>query len=167
MTGAGRLVPLSIAVLLIAGCTASAGHPATQPAGGERGTSVRHSTLQPHPIADALVRRRVVVGYSVAHKPIVAVEIGDADSPRRALIVGCIHGDEPAGLAIARALAASLVPPEVDLWVVPDLNPDGVSAGTRGNSDGVDLNRNFPDKWHPLGPPGSADFAGPRPLSDP
>src|SRR5438105_15700107 len=108
MTGAGRVVPLSVAVMLISGCTASAGHPATQPAAGVPATSVRHSMPQPHPVSDALVRRHVVVGYSVAHRPIVAVELGDADSPRRALIVGCIHGDEPAGLAIARALAASV-----------------------------------------------------------
>ena len=29
------------------------------------------------------------------------------------------------------------------VWIAPDLNPDGVAAGTRHNAHGVDLNRNF------------------------
>jgi protein MpaA len=123
--------------------------------------------VQPRPVADPLVRRQVVLGYSVAHRPIIAEQIGDSDSPRRVLVVGCIHGNEPAGIAIARALTTSSAPSEVDLWVVLDLNPDGVARDTRGNANGVDLNRNFPDHWQPLGPAGSTYYAGPRPLSEP
>jgi protein MpaA len=113
------------------------------------------------------VHRRLILGYSVDHRPITAIERGDPDSLRRTLVVGCIHGSEPAGIAIARALATTAVPPEVDLWVVPDLNPDGVVASTRVNADGVDLNRNFPYQWMPIGAPGSIHYAGPQPLSEP
>jgi murein peptide amidase A len=80
------------------------------------------------------------------------------------LVVGCIHGDEPAGIAIAAQLERLLPPQDVDVWIVPDLNPDGVAAKTRQNARGVDLNRNFPFHWRPLG--GVFD-SGPHPLSEP
>ncbi len=82
-------------------------------------------------------------------------------------MVGCIHGDEPAGIAIARSLAAMAPPRASALWIVPDLNPDGVAAGTRQNADGVDLNRNFPWHWRPLGNRGDVQYSGPRSLSEP
>jgi protein MpaA len=55
-------------------------------------------------------------------------------------------------------------PPGLDLWIVPDLNPDGAAAGRRGNSRGVDLNRNAPWRWRPLH---GGFFSGTRPLSEP
>jgi murein peptide amidase A len=106
---------------------------------------------------------RVVLGRSVDGRPIVAYEVGDRDGARRELVVGCIHGNETAGIAIARRLEhVSAV--GLDLWVVPVLSPDGAAAGTRGNARGVDLNRNFPWRWKRLG--GSV-YSGPRPLSEP
>lgn len=114
--------------------------------------------------ADPTGRRIVTLGRSVDGRTITAVEIGDFDAPRRALVVGCIHGDEPAGMAIADALANGAQPRELDLWIVRDLNPDGVAAGTRQNAHGVDLNRNFHWRWKPL--EGYFD-AGSRPLSEP
>jgi protein MpaA len=116
------------------------------------------------PFWPSLPLRTVVLGHSVQGRPIVAVETGDPTSPRKVLVVGCIHGNEPAGIAIARRLEHLQPPAGVDLWIVPDLNPDGEAAETRGNADGVDLNRNFPWRWRPLG--GVYD-SGPRPLSEP
>ena len=78
------------------------------------------------------------------------------------LVFGCIHGDETAGIAVADALGRQ-APPDLDLWVVPDLNPDGVAAGTRQDAHRVDLNRNFPWRWRPLG---GAYASGERPLSE-
>ena len=158
------------AVIGVAGCSAAPARrattgPATTPAAHARTRPVL--TRQARPVTDAVVRRSITLGYSVHHRPITAIETGDPDSPRRALVVGCIHGNEPAGIAIARALTNTPVPPEVDLWVVADLNPDGVAAGTRANAHGVDLNRNFPYRWRPLGALGSSSYAGPRPLSEP
>lgn len=81
-------------------------------------------------------------------------------------MIGCIHGDEPAGIAIARILASRRAPPGVDLWIVPDMNPDGVAAGTRENARGVDLNRNFPWHWR-RAPREPGEYPGRRPLSEP
>lgn len=49
---------------------------------------------------------------------------------------------------------------DVSVWLLPELNPDGVAAGTRWNANGVDLNRNFPWDWR-------ASTGGPSPLSEP
>jgi protein MpaA len=107
--------------------------------------------------------RRVLLGRSVEGRPIVAFEVGDRGAARRELVVGCIHGDERAGVAIARRLEHAS-PPGLDLWVVPLINPDGAAAGTRGNGRGVDLNRNFPYRWRPLRGP---VYSGLHPLSEP
>lgn len=119
------------------------------------------------PAAPPLVHHELVLGRSVHGRPIRAIEIGDPASPRKLLVVGCIHGNEPAGIAVAMALARTPAQRDVDVWVVPDLNPDGVAAGARQNAHGVDLNRNFPWLWRPLGPAGSTFFAGTHPLSEP
>jgi len=105
--------------------------------------------------------RTIVLGRSWQGRPITATEVGNPAGPV-VLVVGSIHGNERGGIAVARALE-HLHPPDLDLWIVPDLNPDGVAAGTRHNAHGVDLNRNFPVGWRPL----SGFYAsGPRPLSE-
>jgi murein peptide amidase A len=114
--------------------------------------------------ADPTGRRTYTIGHSLEGRPIIAVETGDLDARKRLLVVGCIHGNEPAGIALARHLAVSAPPREQVLWIIPDLNPDGVVAGTRGDANGVDLNRNFPWRWRPLG---GLFFSGARPLSEP
>jgi len=83
------------------------------------------------------------------------------------LVVGAIHGDEPAGIAVVRSLRRSRPPAGVQLWLVHDLNPDGTARGTRQNARGVDLNRNFPHRWRAQGRPFSTYHSGPRPLSEP
>ncbi len=81
-------------------------------------------------------------------------------------VVGCIHGDETAGIAVACALER-ISPPDLDLWILPDLNPDGVAAGTRRNAHGVDLNRNFPFDWQNHALPGTTAFAAKLPAGRP
>jgi protein MpaA len=110
----------------------------------------------------------IVVGRSVQGRSIRAIDVGpDSDNGPNLLIVGCIHGNEPAGIAIARELIANPPPHTADLWVVPNLNPDGTAAGTRQNAHRVDLNRNFPWHWRRLGRPGDQQYSGPRALSEP
>lgn len=105
--------------------------------------------------------RPVLLGRSWQGRPIRAVEVGNP-SGTPVLVVGCIHGNESGGIEVARALER-LSPRDLDLWIAPDLNPDGVAAGTRHNAHGVDLNRNFPSRWRPLN---GVYESGPRPLSE-
>jgi protein MpaA len=104
--------------------------------------------------------QRAVIGHSVRARPIVAYERGDRSAPAT-LVVGVIHGSEPAGLAVIAQLRRLPLPPHVHLWLVPTVNPDGLAAGTRLNAHGVDLNRNWPTAWVHTG------VSGPRPLSEP
>ncbi len=115
--------------------------------------------------ADVVAGREVVIGRSVQGRQIVARVLGPASAARRILLVGCIHGNECAGGAILSALAREAVAPGVQLWLVPSFNPDGAAAGTRQNARGVDLNRNFPYRWHAGG--GPVYYAGAHPLSEP
>jgi protein MpaA len=115
--------------------------------------------------AQAVVRHHVV-GRSEQGRPIKAIERGDPSATKRLLVFGLIHGNEPAGRAVARKLAATAPPPGLDVWVVEDLNPDGFAAGTRQNSHGVDLNRNFPYRWRPVQRRGGVFWSGPGPLSE-
>jgi protein MpaA len=107
------------------------------------------------------------VGRSVEDRPIPVYLRGRADTGDAVLVVGCIHGTERAGIAVADRLLQLGALPQSTLWVVPNLNPDGAAANTRPNLDGVDLNRNFPFSYRFEGAPGDAEFSGSGPLSEP
>jgi protein MpaA len=108
-----------------------------------------------------------ITGHSVLGARIVARRLGESGAGPRVLVVGAIHGNEPSGIAIVRRLEHEAQSRHVRLWVIDDLNPDGVRADTRGNAHGVDLNRNFPWRWRPGAPPGTTYYPGTGPLSEP
>jgi predicted deacylase len=105
----------------------------------------------------------MLLGRSEGGRPIVAMRVGDPDGPR-VLVFGCIHGNETAGIAIARALER--VHTSDDVWIVPSLNPDGVTMGTRQDARGVDLNANWSSQWQGGGRPWDVYYPGPRPFSE-
>jgi protein MpaA len=109
--------------------------------------------------------KRVVIGRSVQGRPIVAWTVGPDVAQRKVLVVGCIHGNECAGLAIVAALRHMPAPTGVQLWLVPELNPDGTAADARQNAHGVDLNRNFPYRWQRISDP--TYYSGPSAVSEP
>jgi protein MpaA len=114
----------------------------------------------------AVTSEPIQLGTSVQGRPIEAVRLGDPDSPRKALVVGVLHGDEAAGLRVTKLLRGGFADlTDVDLWVVDAANPDGLSAHRRGNAHGVDLNRNFSYRWRP----GRRDgyYPGTSPYSEP
>ena len=116
--------------------------------------------------APADAATRVLLGRSVEGRPISAVRVGDPKAGRTALVVGQIHGDEPAGRRVAALLRARKDVAGVDLWVVDTVNPDGARRGRRQNARGVDLNRNWPVRWKRTAR-GSRYYGGPKPLSEP
>jgi protein MpaA len=66
------------------------------------------------------------------------------------LLLAAIHGDESeTTVAVSEALRC-LPAGELQAAVILCGNPDGMLRGTRGNTRGVDLNRNFPtSNWRP------------------
>ena len=113
---------------------------------------------------EATAAQHEVIGHSVEDRPVVLFKNGRPEAALKVLVVGDIHGDETAGMRITRRLIAAAPPSRTELLVVPTINPDGVAAGSRGNARGVDLNRNFPFRWRPLG---GGEYSGTGPLSEP
>jgi protein MpaA len=160
----GVAIVLALLALLTTGCATGAGARRSSSASlAARLSSHRTATATP-----AIAQRRVItLGRSVQGRLITARVVGRRAGGRRILVIGCIHGNETAGIQVARALVAGPAPPHATLWIVADLNPDGVAGGTRQNAHGVDLNRNFPFAWRLLGKRGDQQYSGPRPLSEP
>lgn len=99
-----------------------------------------------------------IIGHSLAGQPLEVYQFGTGARVR--MIVAGIHGGyEWNTIALADQLIASLdrhpdrVPPEVTLFILRSLNPDGElrahGVAGRANGAGVDLNRNWPVHWQP------------------
>lgn len=98
-------------------------------------------------IGDCEAVELVELGSSVEGRPIVARVLGSG--PDKLLILASIHGSEPAGTPLVERLEAWLGehPDELatrSVAIIRVANPDGFARGERFNSQGVDLNRNFP-----------------------
>jgi murein peptide amidase A len=155
-----RTLVVLLAVGAIAGCGGSsmhARHDASAAAGPPASTAASSGA------GASASPRRIVLGRTAGGRPLVAIHAGDERSPP-VLVVGAIHGNELAGVAVARALER--VRAGADLWVVPELNPDGAARGTRQNGRGVDLNANWSSQWRGGGRPWDVYYPGPAPFSE-
>ena len=106
------------------------------------------------------------LGLSTEGRPLWARRFGGAGPA--VLVVGGVHGDEPASVEAALALGARLAagPPAAPVFLLPALNPDGLARGSKNSARDVDLNRNFPAaNFRVEHAPGY--FPGERPLSEP
>lgn len=106
------------------------------------------------------------LGTSRLGTPIRAFMIGEPDAEVRIVVLGEMHGDEPAGRRVVRALSTMTPPAGTAVWLIPTMNPDGHARGTRTNARGVDLNRNFPTEWRARDE-GTREWSGPRAASEP
>ncbi len=106
------------------------------------------------------------IGSSFEGRPITAWHRGAAGG-KVILVVGVIHGTENDGMKIVDQLSVAALPPGIDLWLLPMMNPDGVAHDVRGNGNGVDLNRNFPHDWTAISHKGNWQWSGPGPASEP
>ena len=66
------------------------------------------------------------------------------------LFLGVTHGEEPQGKYLIEKFIHKIKTENLffknNLYFISCLNPDGMAEGKRGNSNNVDLNRNFPTK---------------------
>ena len=108
------------------------------------------------PLALLNDRKPEIIGYSVNGLPLEVYTFGSGAHGR--MIVAGIHGgDEWNTVTLANQLILYLdqnpqvIPQDITLYILRNLNPDGESRSHdkygRLNSNGVDLNRNFPARW--------------------
>jgi len=116
------------------------------------------------------------IGFSISGRAILALKISDnpaADEQEPAVMLSAaIHGDELAGYVMLMRLAEYLASESsngglaesltsgLEIWINPLANPDGMYRDNdtiiypvRSNSNGYDLNRNFPDPVTASPPP--------------
>lgn len=106
-------------------------------------------TVAVEPLFEDLLRAAKRSGFStrtlleVEGLPIMAFSRPGASGGRSVYLSSGIHGDEPAGpLALLELLEGDLSP-DITWHICPTLNPSGLKAGTRENSAGIDLNRDY------------------------
>jgi hypothetical protein len=107
------------------------------------------------------------IGRSSEGRRIALTRLGDPAAATTVLVVGSIHGTEPAGHAVVARLRRTAVAAGLRLILVRTANPDGIARGSRQNARGVDLNRNFPFRWRGGGRPFDTYHPGPRRASEP
>jgi predicted deacylase len=114
-------------------------------------------------LAGPSVTNSCVIGRSVEGRPIVATRQGNPTASRVLVVNGQMHGEEWPGTLVVDQIRALGIRASVgyQIWTVRTLNPDGGRIGRRRNSHGVDLNRNFPNKFLRM------SDSGPRALSEP
>jgi len=117
--------------------------------------------LQKYADAYPAITQLISIGKSVQNRPIWALKISDnpktqEDEPELRYI-GMMHGDEPVGMENTLRFATMLLEgygddsrltqlvDTTEIWIVPNMNPDGLELGLRNNVNDVDLNRNFPE----------------------
>ena len=118
-----------------------------------------HALENVHPDIVTLVQ----IGSSVLGRGLYCMEITDHpgldENEPEFKYTANHHGDETTGVEMTMRLAELLtnsygtdpvmtdMVDKMEIWLCPIYNPDGYVAGTRNNAHGVNLNRDFPDRF--------------------
>ena len=94
--------------------------------GAQAGERLPRIHPDPAPAQATCWARRDVVGRSAQGRPIGLLQRGDPAIEGELLVFGCIHGDECAASGI-QPLANGCPDPASDVFIVPNLNPDGLA----------------------------------------
>ena len=117
--------------------------------------------------------KELILGKSIKGQNIKGYAFGDETAFNKTLIVGGIHGVEPQSKEVCELYINEIKDkPFYDdcyVLIIPCLNPDGMESKTRGNTNGVDLNRNFPSTtWKSVPVSGNNSYhPGSEPASEP
>jgi hypothetical protein len=117
-------------------------------------------------------------GHSSQGRDITGLALPATNSPMGLVLVCGIHGDEVNAWPVLERLwrdfnsGALTQPPDLSIYFVPALNPDGAAAARRLNANGVDLNRNWDtNDWRKGVELPTLEFlpggGGPYPFSEP
>lgn len=121
------------------------------------------TSFDPHDYAEHLESLGHDIGWEVHHlnpiagytRPWLRRQLGP-EAPHLYLSAG-IHGDEIAGPNAILEMLDIIISPDffrgLSVTLFPLLNPVGLAKGTRGNGDGIDLNRDYRN-------PKTAEIAG-------
>ncbi len=129
---------------------------------GYRSFAQLSSDLQALEAANPTIFDLKSIGTSVQGRDLWFMKISDnvaaeEDEPEFKYI-STMHGDEPVGTELCVYLIEHLAAQygsdqeitdlvnETEIWIMPLMNPDGYESGSRYNANGVDLNRDFPDR---------------------
>lgn len=104
------------------------------------------------------------LGYTVQGRMILGAKVSDnptqEENEPEFRIIGNHHGNEYMGFEIGLDMLHYLTDNygsitqvthlvnDLETWIIPMMNPDGRTAGTRGNANGVDLNRDYGYIWN-------------------
>lgn len=121
------------------------------------------SRMQDLEAAHPNIVKLISIGTSVQHRGLYCMEITDnpgvEENKPEFKYTANHHGDETTGVEMTMRLAELLansygsdpaitdMVDKMDIWLCPIYNPDGYANGSRYNADGVDLNRDFPDRF--------------------
>lgn len=108
------------------------------------------------PPPTAIIAKKILIGKSVEGRHLEVFQFGHGDRER--MIIAGIHGGyEWNTIALADEIIQylkkhpDLIPEDTTLYILRSLNPDGEARAKgiegRANEHGVDLNRNFPNRW--------------------